>query len=187
MASPVRAVRLPTELADRLEWAAEKAGGRGRAVEAMLLNQQLPSRSWFSEYRFRGRISCPARVTLRLTGDVVKKLRDVTGRRSVSEAIRLLTLYTFTDGAAGSRHPAEVRQGQAGPAKVLVPVAGPSITSPVRPPSQPSVAGLQSGFEHLPSPPPGNRYACEDPGCGLSLARLGGGIPTRCRLHSGFR
>src|SRR5213594_865907 len=164
MASPVRAVRLPIQVADRLEWAAERAGGRGQAVEMMLL-KQLPSRSWFREYRFRGQISCPARVTLRLSGSVVRKLREVTGRRSLSEAIRLLILYTFTDGELGPRGVSGARP---------TPAARPSVshsTAAVQPTGRPlsplPSAGTQSdstrwarAFSHLPPLPSGSRYRC---------------------------
>ncbi len=184
MPSQVRAVRLPVQVAERLDWAAEQAGGRGRVVKMMLTNQQLPSRSWFREYGFRGRISCPARVTLRLSGGVVKELREATGRRSLSEAIRLLILYTFTDGAVGSQQPAVARPVPAG--RVTGPA--PTVASRARPlpvPSQPP-ALTQPGFEHLPPLPPGLRYACEDPGCTFGVVRVGGGMMTRCRRHSGL-
>lgn len=186
MAAPVRAVRLPTQVADRLERAAEHAGGRGKAVEMMLLNQQLPSRSWFREYRFRGQIPCPARVTLRLSGSVVKKLREVTGRRSLSEAIRLLILYTFTDGAAGASQVSVARPAPVVLTRTLPSVAGPSVARQVRPPAQPPPAGPQRGFEHLPPLPYGQRYACEEAECEFGVVRLGGGMTTRCRRHSGL-
>jgi hypothetical protein len=190
MASPVRAVRLPIQIADRLERVAEQAGGRGRAVDVMLGNQPLPPRSWFGDCRFRGQMACPARVTLRLSGDAVKKLREVTGRRSLSEAIRLLVLYTFTDGAAGDGAPPV----SAPPAPVaplarpraLNPVAEPPMARPARTPSRPSLAATQAGFEHLPPLPPGQRYACEERGCEFGVVALGGGMTTRCRRHSGL-
>jgi len=152
----------------------------------MLLNQQLPSRSWFREYRFRGRVSCPARVTLRLSGGIVKKLREVTGRRSVSEAMRLLILYTFTDGAAGTRQASVARLATPAPARTLAQVAEPAMAQPTHSRSQPVPAGTQAGFEHLPPLPQGQRYACEEAGCEFGVTRLGGGMTTRCRRHSGL-
>jgi len=192
MTSPVRAVRLPIQIADRLERVAEQAGGRGRAVDVMLSSQPLPPRSWFGNCRFRGQMACPARVTLRLSSGAVKKLREVTGRRSLSEGIRLLILYTFTDGAAGGAPPAS-----APPAPVArpIPIARPQALNPVtelpmapplRAPSRPTPTRTQGGFEHLPPLPPGQRYACEERGCEFGVVALGGGMTTRCRRHSGL-
>src|SRR5262249_28963536 len=155
--------------AKRLERVAQQAGGRGRAVDVMLSNQPLPPRSWFGNCRVRGQMACPARVTLRLSGGAVKKLREVTGRRSFSEAVRLLILYTFTDGAAGDGAP----PASAPPAPVVrpAPIARPQALNPVtEPPMAPPVHALsraiptrtQGGFEHLPPLPPGQRYACEE-------------------------
>jgi hypothetical protein len=193
MASQVRAVRLPTPLAKRLERVAEQAGGRGRAVDVMLSDQPLPPRSWFGNSRGRGRMACPARVTLRLSSGAVKKLREVTGRRSLSEGIRLLILYTFTDGAAGDGAPPApappvpvARPTPIARPHALNPVTESSMAGPVRPPSRPTAKATQRGFEHLPPLPPGQRYACEERGCEFGVVALGGGMTTRCRRHSGL-
>jgi len=187
MASPVRAVRLPAQVAERLDWAAERAGGRGKAVEMMLTDQQLPARAWFLEYRFRGRIACPDRVTLRLSGGIVKRLREATGRRSLSEAIRLLILYTFTDGALGPRGVSGARPAPAARQSVSHSTAA---AQPIgRPLSPLPSAGAPSdstrwerAFSHLPPLASGSRYRCEDPSCEFSREA---GVSTRCRVHSG--
>jgi len=179
--------RLLPQLAEKLDWAAERLGGRGKAIEGMLTHQELPSQDWFREYHFRGRFPFPTKVSLRLSESAVRKLREVTGRRSLSEAIRLLILYTFTDGALGPRVVSGARPTPAARPSVSHPTA--AVQSTGRPLSPLPSAGPQSdstrwarAFSHLPHLPSGSRYRCEDPSCEFSREA---GVSTRCRVHSG--
>ncbi len=186
MARPLYTVRLLLQLAEKLDWAAERLGGRGKAIERMLTDQKLPSRDWFREYDFRGRFPFPIKVSLRLPESAVRKLREVTGRRSLSEAIRLLLLYTFTDGALGSQgssgaRPTPATRPSASHATATVQSAGRSLSLPPSADSQ-SDSRCARAFSHLPPLPPGSRYRCEDPSCEFSREA---GVPTRCRIHSG--
>ena len=187
MARRLYTVRLLPQLSEKLDWAGERLGGRGKAIERMLTDQELPSRDWFREYQFRGRVPLPIRVSLRLPESAVRRLRAVTGRRSLSEAIRLLILYTFTDGELGRRGSSGARPAPAARPSISSPTA--AVQSTGRPlPALPS-ASTQSdsarwarAFSHLPPLPPGSRYRCEDPSCEFSKE---GGVTTRCRVHSG--
>ncbi len=187
MARRLYTVRLLPELSEKLDWAGERLGGRGKAIERMLTDQELPSRDWFREYHFQGRFPFPLKVSLRLPESVAKKLREVTGRRSLSEAIRLLILYTFTDGELGPHRSSGARPTPAARPSVTRPMA--AVQSTGRPPLPLPLADAKSdasrwarAFNHLPPLPPGSRYRCEDPSCEFSKE---GGVSTRCRVHSG--
>ncbi len=178
---PVHAVRVPRVTADGLDKVAAAAGGYGKAIELMLVEQELP-RDWFREYPGDVRGPHDTRITFRLSAQAMRSLRAWAGRRPLSKVIRHLVLYTFTDG----------RRAALGAASRPAP-------SPVRPPAPPSTAARPpaprtphpsaqmpgrltpaDAFSHLPLPRPGLSYVCEIRGCEFGA---GSGVVVRCRQH----
>jgi hypothetical protein len=184
------AVRLP-RLPERLERAAQEAGGWRRLVERML-GQQLPTRDWFRARRIKP--PYPAKVSFRLPRETVRRLRAVTGTRSLSDAVRLLLLYTFTAEAAASatrpapHAPSVPPFGASLPVSRPAPPPGPSSPPPGRSPivaaPHPFHRSPQMGFEHRPVLPAGQHYSCEVREC---INWLSDGVVARCSQHEKAR
>jgi hypothetical protein len=193
MGSPVRvrAIRLSRPLAERLEWAAQEAGGRRRAIERML-GQTLPAREWFHARRMRP--PHPIRVSFRLSRETVRRLRAVTGIRSLSDAVRLVIYYTVTEGiGASATRPAPPAPAVPSfgaslpvsrPAAPSEPSSPPPGRSPIGAAPHPFHRSLQMGFEHRPVLPAGQHYACEVREC---VNWLPDGVVARCSSHEKAR
>ncbi len=189
MGSQVRiyAIRLSQRMAGGLAWAAQQAGGRRRAIERML-EQTFPAHDWFHARRMRP--PYPIRVTFRLSRETVRRLRAVTGVRSLSEAVRLLIYYTFREGiGASATRPAPptpavppfgASRPVSQPALPAKPHSPPPGRSPRGAPSHQFHRSPQMGFEHLPVLPAGQYYACEVRGC---VNWLSDGVVARCSSH----
>jgi hypothetical protein len=179
------AVRLP-RLPERLERAAQEAGGWRRLVERML-GQPLPTRDWFRARRIKP--PYPAKVSFRLPRETVRRLRKVTGTRSLSEAVRLLIFYTLTERAAALA-PRPVPAASAIPSfGASLPVSRPAPPetaspppgrSPIVAPPHPFHRSPQMGFEHRPVLPAGQHYTCEVREC---INWLSDGVVARCSSH----